>query len=120
MGNLSNNIDLSKIPFYFSCRYLATGDLLQSFHYSYLLGLSTVDNIVKETCSVMWDSLSPIVLPSEISEAEWLKIAQEFEELWNFPHAIASIDGKHVRIQVHFRNADISMCQISVKIKASY
>ena len=30
---------------------------------------------------------------------EWLKISHYFEELWNFPHCLGSIDGKHVAIQ---------------------
>jgi len=33
------------------------------------------------------------------SEAEWLEISKKLEELWNYPHALGAIDGKHVRIQ---------------------
>lgn len=73
---------------------------MMSFHFSYLMGLSTIDNIIRETCSAIWQILYPLVLPSEFSENQWLAISREFEELWQFPHAIAAIDGKHVRVQV--------------------
>jgi len=32
------------------------------------------------------------------TNAEWLKIAQEFQDRWNFDHCIGALDGKHVRI----------------------
>lgn len=32
------------------------------------------------------------------TENEWLKIASDFEEKWQFPHCLGAIDGKHVRI----------------------
>lgn len=33
------------------------------------------------------------------SEDDWLKIAQQYEEKWNFPHCLGAIDGKHVQLQ---------------------
>lgn len=33
------------------------------------------------------------------TENEWLAVAKEFEENWNFPHAIGAMDGKHVCLQ---------------------
>lgn len=30
------------------------------------------------------------------TEAEWKKIASDFEQKWNFPHCIGAVDGKHV------------------------
>lgn len=33
------------------------------------------------------------------SKENWLKVSDEFEQQWNFPHVIGAIDGKHVAIQ---------------------
>lgn len=30
---------------------------------------------------------------------EWLQCSKEFDELWNYPHCLAAMDGKHVMIQ---------------------
>nr|CAH7719028.1 unnamed protein product [Callosobruchus chinensis] len=34
-------------------------------------------------------------------EQDWRNISQSFEELWNFPHCLGAIDGKHVSIIPH-------------------
>lgn len=34
------------------------------------------------------------------TEADWKKIATDFEQKWNFPHCIGAIDGKHVVMNV--------------------
>lgn len=33
------------------------------------------------------------------TEAEWVKIAEHFEIMWNFPNCLGAFDGKHVVIQ---------------------
>jgi hypothetical protein len=35
---------------------------------------------------------------------EWLTIAKGFEELWNFPHCLGALDGKHIVIQSPFNS----------------
>lgn len=29
----------------------------------------------------------------------WLEVAKQFEDIWNFPHCLGSLDGKHVVLQ---------------------
>lgn len=31
--------------------------------------------------------------------SEWLQVAEDFENKWNFPNCLRCIDGKHVQIQ---------------------
>ncbi|XP_036143028.1 protein ALP1-like [Monomorium pharaonis] len=80
-------------------RFLASGDSMTSISYQYLVGLTTVSNIIEETCSAIWNCLVKEVLPSCLKEEDWLDIANEFEHKWNFNHCIGAIDGKHVLIQ---------------------
>ncbi|KYM96981.1 hypothetical protein ALC62_12358 [Cyphomyrmex costatus] len=86
--------------------FLASGDSMTSISYQYLVGLTTVSKIIEETCNTIWNCLVKKVLPS-CSKQDWLNIANEFEEKWNFNHCIGAIDGKHVLIQVYIY---ICMC----------
>ncbi|KAJ8959578.1 hypothetical protein NQ314_006227 [Rhamnusium bicolor] len=56
--------------------------------YNYRLGLSTVSNIIKHTCSAIWEALNEDYL-SVPTEDIWKNIANDF----------GAIDGKHIRIQ---------------------
>lgn len=71
-----------------------------SMSYQYLVGVTTVSIIIRETCETIWDSLCPLVLPGRIEEKIWLNIVNDYENSWNFVHCIGSIDGKHIIIQV--------------------
>lgn len=80
-------------------RYLASGDSMTSISYAFRIGVNTVSKIVSETCEVLWNCLHESVMPP-MNKEDWLRIAEEFERKWNFPHCIGAIDGKHVVIQV--------------------
>lgn len=73
---------------------------MTSMSYQYLIGLTTVCNIIRETCEVIWNTLCPLVLPPSLSEEDWLQIANDFEDISDFIHCIGAIDGKHITIQV--------------------
>ena len=60
--------------------------------------MSTVAQIVRETCDAIWDVLKDTLMPVP-DRASWLRISRRFEERWNFPHCIGALDGKHVVIQ---------------------
>ena len=32
-------------------------------------------------------------------EEEWRRIADDFEQLWDIPHTLGAIDGKHIRME---------------------
>ena len=40
--------------------------------------------------------LSPIYLRPPSTEEEWKQLSEEFSQLWNMPHVIGAIDGKHI------------------------
>ena len=80
-------------------RYLASRDSMVWIAYAFRIGTSTVSIIIAETCEQLWNRLHESVIPT-INEDNWLRIANDFETKWDFPHCIDAIDGKHVVIQM--------------------
>ena len=80
-------------------RYLASGETQQSLSYSYRIGRSTVSTIIAEICKAIYTALKDRYLKSSSTEDDWKAIAARFEEVWNFPHVLGAIDGKHIRIE---------------------
>lgn len=78
---------------------------MTSLSYHFLISLSSIVKIIRETCSSIWKYLCSIVLPKCDAE-DWHEIANDFAKKWNFPHCIGAIDGKHVVIQVMFKFKD--------------
>ena len=83
---------------FFPNSYLATGDSFNTLAYQFRLGASTVRAIVKETCYVIWEVLSPSYLP-EPNKNHWRQIVSGFWNRWDFPNCIGALDGKHVILQ---------------------
>lgn len=79
-------------------RFLSTGDSFTTIPASFRLGISTVSNIVKQTCDVLWETLKDTYMPVP-NEELWKTTALRFSEKWNFPNCICALDGKHIVIQ---------------------
>ncbi|XP_011858988.1 PREDICTED: uncharacterized protein LOC105556501 [Vollenhovia emeryi] len=79
-------------------RYLASGDSMASISYAYRLGHNTVSKIISETCEKIWNILKETVFHYD-SPKNWEKLADEFEQLWNYPNCVGCIDGKHIALQ---------------------
>ncbi|XP_018372126.1 PREDICTED: uncharacterized protein LOC108767002 [Trachymyrmex cornetzi] len=79
-------------------RYLASGDSMASISYAFRVAHNTVSKIIKETCDAIWSVLKEKVFMKDTPES-WQKIAQDFDDVWNFPNCIGCVDGKHVEIQ---------------------
>jgi len=64
--------------------------------FSFRMGDTTVGRILKETVEILWEELHPLHMPLPTTES--LKNnANEFENIWNFPHVVGCLDGKHIR-----------------------
>uniref|UniRef100_A0A8C2E6U5 DDE Tnp4 domain-containing protein n=1 Tax=Cyprinus carpio TaxID=7962 RepID=A0A8C2E6U5_CYPCA len=79
-------------------RYLATGDSYKTVYLNYRLGKSTVATIIPEVCDTIWKKLQPLYMPIPSTD-DWRKIADGFQERWQFPNCTGALDGKHVVIQ---------------------
>uniref|UniRef100_A0A182S0E7 DDE Tnp4 domain-containing protein n=1 Tax=Anopheles funestus TaxID=62324 RepID=A0A182S0E7_ANOFN len=79
-------------------RFLATGRSLKDLSYATRVSPQCLSKIVMETCVAIQDALSSYIkLPQ--SADEWIQEAQKFENIWQFPHCLGAIDGKHIQIQ---------------------
>ena len=71
---------------------------MASLSLCYRMGRSTISNIITETCQVIWKNLQPLYKKPPEKE-DFYAIARDFYEIWNFPHFVGAIDGKHCQIQ---------------------
>lgn len=79
-------------------RYLATGSNFSTLHFEFLIGISTISIIVRETCEVIWNIFQPIEM-AEPTTDDWLDIAAGYFEKAQFPNCVGAVDGKHIRLE---------------------
>ncbi|XP_058789800.1 uncharacterized protein LOC131663417 [Phymastichus coffea] len=79
-------------------RYLATGDQVNSIAEVYNVGESPLYYIITTTCDAIYRVSSPIYI-SFPSEQKWRNNGRSFEQRWNLPHCLDTIDGKHIHIR---------------------
>ena len=80
-------------------QYLSTGDAHTTIAATYRISPTTSGRIISEKCNSLWDKpkeAGHIRTPSSVHA--WKTIAREFEDRWNFPNMVGSIDGKHVQM----------------------
>ena len=80
-------------------RFLASGDSQVSLSYLFRMGKKSVSRIVSETSEAIIQVLLQDYMSPPETEEQWKNIAQEFGDLWQFPHVVGAIDGKHVVIE---------------------
>ncbi|KAK7133540.1 hypothetical protein R3I94_015428 [Phoxinus phoxinus] len=80
-------------------RYLSSGETFSSLSLQYKIGASTISQIVMETCAALHQVMKQDYLKTPSTEAEWWKIAQDFESKWQFPHCLGALGGKRIYLQ---------------------
>lgn len=78
-------------------RFLATGESQISLSFSFQTGKSTVSKIIAENCDALHRVHFHLYVKRPTSNNKWKAIPQE--EIWNLPHVVGVIDGKHTRIK---------------------
>jgi len=74
---------------------LATGTNFSALHFDFLMGVSIIAKIVRETCEVLWIILRPRELVVPTTE-EWLHISEEFYSQTQFPNCVGAVDGNTI------------------------
>ena len=59
------------------------------------MGKSTINGIIDEVCDAIWESLADFV-KTPTNPQDWENIFNDFDEIWNMPHCLEAIDGKHI------------------------
>lgn len=77
---------------------MAAGENPPSLSFHFRAGVTTIREIVSETCKAIWRILQPQVMPKP-DELKWKQIASEFYGRFQFPLCLGAIDGKHIRIK---------------------
>ena len=63
---------------------------MQSQSFDFRIGKSTVSNIIRDG---ICQALPEKYLTAPESTEDWLRIAEGFQDEWNFPHCIGAVDG---------------------------
>jgi len=62
--------------------------------------------MIPSVCQAIWEELNNECISLPQTQEDWLLKARDFEEMWQYPNALAAIDGKHVQVQA-FKNSGI-------------
>ena len=80
-------------------RFLASGSSYGDLMYSFRISTSAISKIIPEVCEAIYNVLKDEYLKPPSTRNEWKLNADQFEMKWQFPHAVGTIDGKHINIR---------------------
>lgn len=88
-------------------RYLATGNSFQDLSYSVRIAPNTLAQLILETLKAIVQVLENRVFNCPSNPVEWQVLAEKFNALWQFPHCIGSLDGKHINFRPQRKEGSI-------------
>ncbi|KAJ8933855.1 hypothetical protein NQ318_004686 [Aromia moschata] len=79
-------------------RYLATGRYYNCLRFSAGISEQALGYIIPETCRVLYEVLRKEYMKCPRTKEEWIEVAEEFRNRWQFINCGGALDGKHIRI----------------------
>ena len=80
-------------------RFLGTGEDFVSLSYLFRIHSTTISKFVPIVCHYIYHVLKHDYMQFSSAEDDWLRIAQKNYQYWQFPNALAAVDGKHMAIK---------------------
>ncbi|XP_044744271.1 uncharacterized protein LOC123306367 [Coccinella septempunctata] len=77
-------------------RFLATGESFRSLMFSTRVHESSISRFVPEVCRAIHKQLRINHLKMPSTTEEWMSISEGFNNLWQFPHCLGALDGRHI------------------------
>ncbi|XP_072145656.1 uncharacterized protein, partial [Dermacentor andersoni] len=74
------------------------GESHHSLSRQFRLGHSSVNDIIHQTCTVIYEEMKNDFLKRPCTEDEWKDVIGGFNQNWNFPNCVGAMDEKHVLI----------------------
>ena len=69
-------------------RFLATSESFRSLSFQFRISKLEISYIVQEVCTAIITNLTSTYLKVPSTKNEWMQIANQFYDLWNFPNAL--------------------------------
>ena len=79
--------------------FLATAESFRSFSFQFRTSKSAISYTVQEVCRAIIAHLACKYLKVPSTKSEYMKIAKQFYNCWNFPNTLGAIDREHITIQ---------------------
>ena len=62
------------------------------FKFFILIRKVSGEKIIKEIFDAIYESLKDEYIPVPTTKEKWRQISHQFEDLWNMPHAVGTLD----------------------------
>jgi hypothetical protein len=80
-------------------RYFASGNTFHELSFGFRVPHNSISILVREVSQAIIEEYGDEVLVTPRTPEAWLEVAHQFLHLWNFPHTLGAIDGKHFAIK---------------------
>ena len=77
---------------------MSTGLSYAGLFFCFRISEASISQIVDQTCLAIWEELFPIHMPNPTLDM-MEQVSKDFQSLWNLPHCVGVIDGKHISLK---------------------